>query len=84
MSQNLSSAAVVIGPLRVNTINKHRSKIVETDFLVVICQCQSKALFLVIFNPRSLIVKSFFDCHLSGVKVFGGKLDIYERCTISL
>ena len=42
-------------------------KSLETEFLIAICRptgdkWQSKTLFLVIFDPRSLIVKSVFDC----------------------
>ena len=41
-------------------------KSLEKEFLIVICRLigdkwQSKTLFLVMFNPRSLIVKSVFD-----------------------
>ena len=40
----------------------------ETEFLIVICrQIAIKTLFLAIFDPRSLIVKSVFDCRLPGV-----------------
>ena len=44
----------------------------ETEFLNAICRltgdkCQSKILFLAIFDLRLLIVKNTFDCHLSGV-----------------
>ena len=33
------------------------------------CQMKSKTLFLTIFDPRSSIVKSVFDCHLPGVNI---------------
>ena len=44
-------------------------KSIETEFSIVICRqlgdkWQSKTLFLTIFDPRSLIVKNVFDCHL--------------------
>ena len=44
----------------------------ETKFLIAICRptgnkWRSKTLFLAIFVPRSSIVKSVFDCRLSGV-----------------
>ena len=47
-------------------------KSLETEFLIGICRptgdkWQSKTLFLLIFDPRSLIVKSIFDCSLPGV-----------------
>ena len=47
-------------------------KLLETEILIVICRpngdkCQSKSLFLAIFYPHLLIVKSVFDCRLSGV-----------------
>ena len=47
-------------------------KSLETEFSFVICRptCdkwQSKKLFLASFDPRSSIVKSVFDCRLSGV-----------------
>ena len=56
----------------INTINKRRSKSLETEFLIAIC-CQSgdkwqtKTLFLRIFDPCSSTVKSIFKCRLSGV-----------------
>ena len=48
-------------------------KSLETEFLIAICRpigdkCQSKTLFLAIFDPRSSIVKSVFDCRLLGVE----------------
>ena len=41
-------------------------KSLETEFYIAICRptgdkCQSKTLFLVIFDPRSSIFKSIFD-----------------------
>ena len=50
-------------------------KSLETEFLITICRMtgdkwQSKTLFLAIFDPHSLIVKSVFDCRIPGVKMF--------------
>ena len=47
-------------------------KSIETEFSIAIFRptgdkWQSKTLFLAIFDPRSSIVKSFFDCRLPGV-----------------
>ena len=47
-------------------------KSLETEFLIGICRpigdkWQSKKLFLAIFDSRSSIVKSVFDCRLPGV-----------------
>ena len=47
-------------------------KWLETEFLIAICRhtgnkWQLKTLFLFIFDPRSLIVDSIFDCRLPGV-----------------
>ena len=47
-------------------------KSLETEFSIAICHLigdkwQSKTLFLAIFDPHSLIVKSMFDCHLPSV-----------------
>ena len=47
----------------------------ETKFSIDICRpigdkWQSKTLFLASFDPRSSIVKSVFDCRLSGVKTY--------------
>ena len=39
----------------------------KTGFSIVICQ--SKTLFLAMFGPRSSIIRSNFDCRLSGVSV---------------
>ena len=46
----------------------------EIEFSIAICRpigdkWQSKTLFLSIFDPRSSIVKSVFDCHLPGVHI---------------
>ena len=46
----------------------------NTEFLIAICRptgdkWQSKTLFLAIFDPRSSIVKSVFDCRLPGVVI---------------
>ena len=46
-------------------------KSLETEFLIAICRntgdkWQSKTLFLSIFDPRSLIVDSVFNCRLPG------------------
>ena len=54
-------------------------KSLETEFLIAICRPtgekrQSKTLFLAIFDPRSSIIKSVFDCRLSGVVSEVGKL----------
>ena len=47
-------------------------KSLETEFSIAIChptgdKMKSKKLFLKIFDPRSSIVKSIFDCRISGV-----------------
>ena len=47
-------------------------KLFETEFSIAICRptgdkWQLKTLFLAIFDPRSSIVPSIFDCRLSGV-----------------
>ena len=47
-------------------------KSLETEFSIAICRptgakLQSKTLFLAIFDPRSSIVKTVFDCRLCGV-----------------
>ena len=52
-------------------VNKNSLK---TEFLIAICRLtgdkwQSKTLFLAIFDPRSSIVKSVFDCRLPGVVI---------------
>ena len=49
-------------------------KSLETEFSNAICRsigdkCQSKTLFLTIFDPRSSIAKSVFDCRLPGVNI---------------
>ena len=48
-------------------------KSIETEFSIAICRptgdkCQSKTLFLSIFDPRSSIADNVLDCRLSGVK----------------
>ena len=53
-------------------------KLFETEFLIAINRptgdkWQSKMLFLASFDPRSLIVKSVFDCHLPSVMFIIGK-----------
>ena len=53
--------------------NVHQ-KSFETEFLIAICRptgdkWQSKTMFLTSFDPRSSIVKSVFDRHLSGVVI---------------
>ena len=50
----------------VNTVDKRRSKIVKTEF----SKWQSKTLLIAIFDPRSSIVKSVFDCCLPGVVAY--------------
>ena len=47
-------------------------KSLETEFLIAICRpagdkWQSKTLFLTIFDSRSSIVNSVFDCRISGM-----------------
>ena len=47
-------------------------KLLETEFLIAICRqtgnkWQSKTLFLAVFDPCLLIVKSVLDCQLPGV-----------------
>ena len=66
--------------LRNNTLDSWQSKTLvlwtnvdKNLFLIAIChptgdKWQSKTLFLAIFDPPLSIVKSVFDCHLSGVK----------------
>ena len=49
-------------------------KSLETEFSIAICRhtgnkWQSKTLFLSIFDPRSSIVDSVFDCRLPGVAI---------------
>ena len=56
-------------------------KLLETEFLIAICsptgdKRQSKTLFLVIFDPCLLIVKSVFHCCLSGVV---GQLTVSDK-----
>ena len=55
-----------------NAIDKCRSKLLETEFTIAICspigdKWQSKTLFLVMCELRSSLVKSVFNCCLSGV-----------------
>ena len=63
------------------------NKSLETEVLVAICRpsgdkCQSKTLFLVIFDPRSSIVKSVFDCRLSEVMMpFHDAMTPETECT---
>ena len=50
-------------------------KKLETNFSIAICRLtgdkwQSKTLLLAIFDPRSSIVKSVFDCRLPRVTLF--------------
>ena len=52
-------------------------KSLDTEFLIAICpltgdKWQSKTLFLAIFDPCSSIVKSIFNCRLSGVLIYTG------------
>ena len=47
-------------------------KLLETEFMIAICRqtgdkWQSKTLFPAILDLRLSLVKSIFDCHLSGV-----------------
>ena len=51
-------------------------KSLETKYSIAICRqlgdkLQSKTLFLAIFDPRSSVVKTVFDCRLSHVVSFG-------------
>ena len=66
----------------VNTIDK---KSLETEYSIAIChptgeEWQSKTLFIAIFDPHSLIVKSVFDCHLSGVILASAFEALAEVC----
>ena len=59
--------------LRKNIDAERRSKSLETELSIAICRpigdkWQSKTLLLAIFDPRSTIVKSVFDCRLSCVQ----------------
>ena len=66
-------------------------KKLETEFLIAICRpngdkWQSETLFLAIFDPRTSIVKSVFDCHVSSVKELNKK-QVFERngkCSIKI
>ena len=58
----------------VNTIDECRSKLVRNRVSIAICRLtgdkwQMKTLSLAIFYLRSAIVKSVFDCHISGVQI---------------
>ena len=58
-------------------------KLLETEFLIAVCRpfgdkSQSKRLFLAIFDPRSSIVKSAFDCPLPTTTIFGLLLEWVE------
>ena len=60
--------------------NVDKKKTIEIEFSISIYRptgdkWHSKTLFLEIFDPRSLIVKSVFDCCLSGV------IDEYVKVT---
>ena len=73
-----------IKPLRRNTPDRGQlktlilstkvdKKIIRIEFSIAICRrtgdkWQLKTLFLAIFDPHSLIVKSVFGCRLSGVR----------------
>ena len=62
-------------------IDERRSNIVRTEFTIAICRTtgdkwQSKKLFQSNFDPRSSIVKSIFDCRLSGVVLLNIGLQI--------
>ena len=83
MSENLANFKVIDKTSAIYTHNRRQSKrlilstnvdqnLLETEFSIAICRLtvdkwQLKTLFLVIFDLHSLIVKSVFDCHLSGV-----------------
>ena len=54
----------------VNTIDERDQTYLETVFSIVSGdKWQSKTLFLAIFDPSLSIVKSVFDCRLSGVGI---------------
>ena len=60
-------------------------KSIETVFLIAIChptgdKWQLKTLFLSIFDLRSSIVDSVFDCHLPSVKLSTETIDNNLRC----
>ena len=66
-------------------------KSLETEFSIDICRptgdkWQLKTLFLAIFDPRSSIVKSVFDCHFPRVDplrvTFSFKIG-YNQCTLT-
>ena len=57
----------------INTIDERRSKITRKRVSIAICRLtggkwQSKTLYLVIFDSRSSIVNSVFDCRLLGMR----------------
>ena len=59
-------------------------KILETEFSIAICHLtcdkwQSKILFPVILDPRSSIVKSIFNCRLSGVLIAFRKSPLFIK-----
>ena len=74
-------AAYSVGPYSKNTFDRRQSKTLilstnvdlrslKTEFLIAVCRPTgdkwlSKTLFLAICEPRSSIVQSVFDCHLS-------------------
>ena len=69
--------------LNILSTNKDK-KSIETEFLIAIChltgdQWQSKSLFLEIFDPRSSIAKSVFDCRLPGVNSFDTNMVFNNR-----
>ena len=62
-------------------------KSLETEFLIAICRpigdkWQLKMLFLAIFDPRSSIVKSVFDCRLPGVNMLHSSPIFHHMCCI--
>ena len=69
-----SNVVITLGRRQSKTPILSRSvdqKSLETEFSIAICRhtddkWQSKTLFLSIFDPRSSVVESVFDCHLPG------------------
>ena len=60
--------------VNINISTNVDQKSLETEFSIAICRhagdkWQSKTLCLASFDPRSSIVKSVFDCRLSGVSI---------------
>ena len=55
----------------VSTIDERRSKIVRNRVLDSCCRLAIENIVSIGFDPRSSIVKSVLDCHLSGVKLIG-------------